>query len=111
MQEELYNAKGERIFSQEDIRPRSSGSVPGVDTKNAVIAVLIGICGGWLASFVVGSGGIFHYLITGVLGSYVGSGVLNLLGINLGIRNEIGRDVATATIGAIIVMLVANWLT
>ena len=31
--------------------------------------------------------------------------------INLGIQNEIGRDIATATIGAVIVMVIANILT
>ncbi len=111
MQEELYNAKGERIFTGDDLRSGAAKAVSGVDTKNVVIAVLIGVCGGWLASFIVGGAGIFHYLITGVIGSYVGSAALNLLGINLGIRNEIGRDIATATIGAMIVMVVAHLLT
>jgi uncharacterized membrane protein YeaQ/YmgE (transglycosylase-associated protein family) len=51
-----------------------------------------------------------QYLISGVLGSFVGSYALNAAKINLGIRNEIGRDIATATIGAIIVMIIARIL-
>jgi uncharacterized membrane protein YeaQ/YmgE (transglycosylase-associated protein family) len=82
-----------------------------MDKTNIIVAILMGLAAGWLASFVVGGGSIFQYLISGVLGSFVGSYVLNKTGITLGIQNEIGRDVATATIGAIIVMIVARILT
>ena len=81
-----------------------------MDQKNLIIAVVMGLVAGWLASWVVGSYGIVQYLISGVLGSFVGSFVLNKAGINLGIRNEYGRDIATATIGAVIVMIVARIL-
>ena len=88
--------------------PNKVGS--DMDTKNIVIAVVMGLVAGWLASWVVGGYGITQYLISGVLGSFVGSYVLNAAKINLGIRNEIGRDIATATIGAIIVMIIARIL-
>ncbi|MCA0434140.1 MAG: GlsB/YeaQ/YmgE family stress response membrane protein [Proteobacteria bacterium] len=81
-----------------------------MDTRNVIIAVLIGLVAGWLASFIVGGSGILQYLISGVLGSFVGSFVLNKFNVNLGINNEVGRDVVTATIGAIIVMVIANIL-
>ena len=84
---------------------------PRMDTKNIIIALLLGLVAGWLASFVVGGYGLFQYLISGVIGSFVGSYVLNKMGIDLGIKNEYGRDIATATIGAIIVMIIANILT
>ena len=82
-----------------------------MDTKNIVIALLMGLLAGWLASFIVGGGGLVQYLISGVLGSFVGSFALNKANINLGLRNEVARDVATATIGAVIVMIIANILT
>jgi uncharacterized membrane protein YeaQ/YmgE (transglycosylase-associated protein family) len=85
-----------------------------MDKKNIVIALLMGLVAGWLASFtpfVGGQGGLMQYLISGVLGSFVGSYVLQKANINLGIHNEIGRDIATATIGAIIVMIIAQILT
>ena len=81
-----------------------------MDTRNVIIAVLIGLVAGWLASFIVGGGGIVQYLISGVLGSFVGSFVLNRAGLNLGINNEVGRDIVTATIGVIIVMVLAHIL-
>ena len=82
-----------------------------MDTKNIVIALVLGLVAGWLASFIVGGYGIVQYLISGVIGSFVGSFVLNKAGINLGIQNEYIRDIATATIGAIIVMIIAKILT
>ena len=84
-----------------------------MDSKNIVIAVLIGLAAGWLASWVPftgGDGGLIQYLISGVLGSFVGSYVLQRAKISLGIQNEIGRDIVTATIGAVIVMFIANIL-
>lgn len=84
-----------------------------MDMKNLAIALLIGLAAGWLASWVPftgGDGSLLQYLISGVLGSFVGSFVLQKAQINLGIRNEIGRDIATATIGAVIVMFIANIL-
>lgn len=83
-----------------------------MDSKNVLIAILIGLVAGWLASFVTGgNGGFLQYLVSGVLGSFVGSYILQRANINLGIQNEIGRDVVTATIGAVIVMLIAHILT
>jgi uncharacterized membrane protein YeaQ/YmgE (transglycosylase-associated protein family) len=84
-----------------------------MDKKNVLIALLMGLAAGWLASFVPftgGDGGLLQYLISGVLGSFVGSYALQKANINLGIHNEIGRDIATATIGAVIVMIIANIL-
>ena len=83
-----------------------------MDTKNILIAILIGLVAGWLASFVTGGrGGFLQYLVSGVLGSFVGSYVLQRAKISLGIQNEIGRDIVTATIGAVIVMIIAHILT
>ena len=93
------------ISAQEQIRGAR------LDTKNIVIALLLGLVAGWLASFVVGGYGLFQYLISGVIGSFVGSYLLNKMGIDLGIKNEYGRDIATATIGAVIVMIIAKILT
>jgi uncharacterized membrane protein YeaQ/YmgE (transglycosylase-associated protein family) len=111
-QEEIYNARGERVYSQEELRQnRRAAGISDFDGKNAVIALLMGLCAGWLASWVVGGEGLFQYLVSGVLGSYVGSFLLDKFKINLGVRNEIGRDIATATIGAVVVMAVAHMLT
>lgn len=60
------------------------------DTRALVIFLLIGLVAGWLASVLVG----------GFL--------LNALGLNLGIRNALASQIVTATIGAIVVVLLAR---
>ena len=79
-----------------------------MDARNIVIALLIGLIAGWLASFIVGGGGIVQYLLSGVIGSFVGSYLLGKLDISLGIENEIARDIVTAAIGAIVVVILAR---
>lgn len=77
-------------------------------TRAIVIFVLIGIVAGWLASILVGGSGLLRYLVSGVLGSFVGGFLLNALGINLGIRNALASQIVTAAIGAIVVVLAAR---
>ena len=79
-----------------------------MDFKNILIALLIGLVAGWLASFIVGGDGLLRYMLTGVIGSFVGSFLLNYFGISLGINNEVIRDIVTATIGAVIIVLAAR---
>jgi uncharacterized membrane protein YeaQ/YmgE (transglycosylase-associated protein family) len=47
-----------------------------MNKQNLLIALGIGLAAGWLASFVVGGGGLVQYLVSGVLGSFVGSWAL-----------------------------------
>lgn len=79
-------------------------------TRALIVFLLIGLVAGWLASLVVGGGGLIRYLISGVLGAFVGGYVLNALGVTLGIRNPLANQIVTSTIGAIIVVLVARLL-
>ncbi len=78
------------------------------DTRALVMFLLIGLVAGFLASVVVGGGGLVRYLITGVLGAFVGGFLLNALGVNLGIKNPLASQIVTATIGAIVVVLLAR---
>lgn len=78
------------------------------DTKALVVFLLIGLVAGFLASIVVGGGGLIRYLITGVLGAFVGGYLLSALGVSLGIKNPLASQIVTATIGAIVVVLLAR---
>ena len=78
------------------------------DMQALVVMAVIGIVAGFLASIVVGGGGLLRYLVTGVIGAFVGGFVLKAAGLNLGIRNELASQIVTATIGAIIVVLLAR---
>jgi len=69
---------------------------------------LIGIVAGWLASMIVGGGGIIRYLITGIIGSFVGGFLFQTMGWRLGIGNALVEQILVSTIGAIIVVLAAR---
>ena len=73
------------------------------DVQALVIMAVIGMVGGFLASIIVGGSGLLRYLILGIIGSFVGGLVLGNLGINLGIKNQLASQIATSTIGAILV--------
>lgn len=80
------------------------------DSKALLVFLLIGLVAGWLASFVVGGGGLIRYLVSGVIGAFVGGYLLGALGVNLGIKNALASQVVTATIGAIVVVLLARMI-
>jgi uncharacterized membrane protein YeaQ/YmgE (transglycosylase-associated protein family) len=81
-------------------------------SRDALIVLLVcGVIAGWLASWIVGGGGLITYLVSGVIGSFVGGALLNFLGVDLGIKNPTLRFVVTATIGAIVVIVLARLIT
>jgi uncharacterized membrane protein YeaQ/YmgE (transglycosylase-associated protein family) len=78
------------------------------DVKALIVFLLIGLVAGFLASIIVGGGGLVRYLITGVLGAFVGGYLLSALGVNLGIKNPLASQIVTSTIGAIVIVLLAR---
>jgi uncharacterized membrane protein YeaQ/YmgE (transglycosylase-associated protein family) len=47
-------------------------------------------------------------VITGLAGSLIGGFLLERLGIDLGIRNPLAHRIATATLGAMVIVLLAR---
>ncbi len=78
--------------------------------RTIVVTLLFGLIAGWLASFIVGGGGALRYIVTGLIGAAVGGYLMRALGINLGIKNELFAEIVTATIGAIVVVLLARMI-
>lgn len=79
--------------------------------KNLLIMAIIGIVAGFLASLVVGGGGLIRYLITGIIGAFVGGYLFKALGINLGIKDPLLSQIATSTIGAIVIVMLARMIS
>lgn len=82
-----------------------------MDVKNILIWCVIGILAGWIASFVVGGGGLLRYLATGLIGAVVGGMLLNWSGMNVNLGNPYVNQVVVAAIGAIVVVLIARFLS
>ena len=81
-----------------------------MDRKALVSMLLIGVVAGVLASFLVGSGkwGLLGSTLAGLVGSFVGGPLLGAAGINLGITNDLVARIATSTIGALVVVILAR---
>lgn len=82
-----------------------------IETRALLIFICIGLAAGFIASLLVGGGGgILRYLITGLIGAFVGGYLFELLNIDLGIRNRIVSQIVTASVGAIIVVILARFI-
>jgi uncharacterized membrane protein YeaQ/YmgE (transglycosylase-associated protein family) len=86
-------------------------ALAALDKRAIAAQVGIGIVAGWLASWFVGGSGLLRYVITGLVGSLVGGSLLELLGIDLGIRSPIVRRIVAATFGAVVVVLLARLIS
>lgn len=78
------------------------------EVQSLLIFLLTGLVAGWIASLVLGGGGLLRNLVVGVIGALVGGYVLKLAGVTLPIGNVWVSDLVTAVIGAIIVIVVAR---
>ncbi len=79
-----------------------------MDSKALITWIVIGIIAGFLASFVVGGGGLIRYLITGLIGSFVGGFLAQQFNIKLNLGNAFLEQVIIAAVGAIIVVIIAG---
>jgi uncharacterized membrane protein YeaQ/YmgE (transglycosylase-associated protein family) len=80
-----------------------------IETRALLIFVCIGLVAGFIASLLVGGGGgILRYLVTGLIGAFVGGYLFDVLDIDLGIRNRLVSQIVTASVGAIIVIILAR---
>lgn len=81
-----------------------------MDIKSILIWCAIGLIAGWLASFLVGGGGLVRYLITGLIGAFVGGFLVKAVGIKINLGNAVVNEVVVAAIGATVVVLIARVL-
>lgn len=85
-------------------------ALAAIDKRTVAAQVGIGLAAGWLASWVVGGSGLIRYVITGLIGAFVGGYLLDKLGLELGIKNPVLARIVTATVGASFVVLLARIL-
>lgn len=73
-----------------------------------VVVLVFGLVVGWLASLIVGGGSLVKYIIWGLLGAIVGGFLVPALGIPINLGHPLVNAVATATLGAIVLVLIAR---
>ena len=78
------------------------------ELQSLLIFLLTGLVAGWIASLILGGGGLLRNLVVGVIGALVGGYVLKFASVTLPIGNQWVSDLATAVIGAIIVIIIAR---
>ncbi|MTH96832.1 GlsB/YeaQ/YmgE family stress response membrane protein [Roseibium sp. RKSG952] len=82
-----------------------------MNAQAIIIWIVIGLVAGWLASLIVGGGGVIRYILTGLVGAFVGGFLFNFFGINFDLGNAIVKEIVVAAIGAIVVVLIARVLS
>ena len=80
-----------------------------MNTQQLIITAIVGIVAGWLASILVGGpSSLIGYLLTGLIGAFVGNIVLGAAGWKPNLGSELVDSIATSAIGAIIVIILAK---
>lgn len=83
--------------------------------QDLIVLLLIGLVAGWLASFVVGGASRLGYLVSGVIGSFIGPPVVGFLersiGFNFFVLNPAVTQILVAAIGAIVIVFIWQLLT
>jgi uncharacterized membrane protein YeaQ/YmgE (transglycosylase-associated protein family) len=80
-----------------------------MNTQQLIITAIVGIVAGWLASiFVGGPSSLIGYLLTGLIGAFVGNIELGAVGWKPNVGNDLADSVIISAIGAIIVVILAK---
>lgn len=79
-----------------------------LEPQNIIVILVVGLIAGWLASLIVGGGGLIRDLVTGLVGSIVGAFILHAFGVVLPIQSPLVADVVMSTIGAVVVVVLAR---
>ena len=79
-----------------------------MEPTSLIIFLVVGLVAGWLASLVVGGGGLIAYLVSGVIGAFVGPFLLNALGLSFQLGGPLITQILVAAVGAIVVVLIAR---
>lgn len=91
-----------------EVLPPGRGLV--LDWPRLIPTVLLGTATGFVASLIVGGGGLLRHAVVGVLGMLVGQGLTRLTGWRLRTGYPILDEAAMAVLGAILVVLLARFI-
>ncbi|MBN9018475.1 MAG: GlsB/YeaQ/YmgE family stress response membrane protein [Rhizobiales bacterium] len=81
-----------------------------MELKSILIWIVIGLLAGWIASLVVGGGGLIRNVIVGLVGAVVGGFLVRYFDIPVNLGSDFVNQVVVAAVGAVVVVLVARLL-
>ena len=82
-----------------------------MDQLQLIIMAVNGLIAGWLASILLGGGGLIRNIVVGIIGAFIGGYLVNQGLLNLPFDlGTWGNQIAVSTIGALIVILIARIL-
>lgn len=81
-----------------------------LDWRALVPTILLGTATGFIASLVVGGGGLIRHAVVGILGMLVGQGLVRLTGWRVRTGHALLDEAAMAVLGAILVVLLARFI-
>ena len=82
-----------------------------MNAQQIIIVVVVGIVAGWLASLLVGGpSSIIGYLVTGIIGAFVGGALVHagLLKLPFLLDWPWAHQILVATIGALLIIIIAR---
>lgn len=76
-----------------------------------IIMAINGLIAGWLASLLLGGGGLIRNMIVGIIGAFIGGALVQQGLLNLPFDfGPWGNQIAVSTIGALLVIIIARVL-
>ncbi|SEF85743.1 GlsB/YeaQ/YmgE family stress response membrane protein [Bosea lathyri] len=100
----------DRIIPDEKVEILPPGRGLPLDWRVLAPTVALGTVTGFIASLIVGGGGLIRHAVVGVLGMLVGQGLVRLTGWRVRTGHGFLDEAAMAVIGAILVVLLARFI-
>jgi uncharacterized membrane protein YeaQ/YmgE (transglycosylase-associated protein family) len=100
----------DRIVPDDKVEILPPGGGLMLDWRAPVPTVALGTVTGFVASLIVGGGGLVRHAVVDVLGMLVGQGLVRLTGWRIDTGREWLDEAAMAVLGAILVVLLARFI-
>jgi len=84
-----------------------------MEPKDILITLGFGLLVGWLASFIVGGGGVFQWIIWGLLGAVAGGFLVPMTGVKVDFGTPLLNRIVVSVGGAVVLVLavrVLGWI-
>lgn len=100
----------DQVIPDDKVEVLPPGRGPPLDWRALAPTILLGTVTGFVASLVVGGGGLIRHAVVGVLGMLVGQGLVRITGWSVRTGHAVLDEAAMAVLGAILVVLLARFI-